>query len=154
MLGKNKNETYTDDARTKIGTVIGAGTSFDGDLASPEAVRIDGIINGNCTCEKKLILSAEGQVKGNISAQSVIISGKVDGDIVVSGKLELLSTGKIAGNITASSIVIDEGACFDGRCTMTTALSQQPLLTGSVSSDESNEKEDRNRSDEHRNKKN
>lgn len=111
-----------DDARTKIGTVIGGGTVFDGDLSSPEAVRIDGIINGNCTCEKKLILSAEGQVKGNISAQSVIISGKVDGDIVVSGKLELLSTGKIAGNITAASIVIDEGACFDGRCTMTTSM--------------------------------
>lgn len=154
MLGKSKNETYTDDARTKVGTVIGAGTSFDGDLASPEAVRIDGVINGNCTCEKKLILSAEGQVKGNISAQSVIISGKVDGDIVVSGKLELLSTGKIAGNITASSIVIDEGACFDGRCTMTTALSQQPLLTGSVSTDESNEKENKNESNDHKHKKN
>ena len=139
MLGKGKNEAYADDARTKIGTVIGSGTVFDGDLASPEAVRIDGIINGNCTCEKKLILSAEGQVKGNISAQSVIISGRVDGDIVVSGKLELLSTGKIAGNITASSIVIDEGACFDGRCTMTAALGQQPLLTGSVSSVESAE---------------
>ena len=137
MLGKSKNEAYADDARTKVGTVIGQGTVFDGDLASPEAVRIDGIINGNCTCEKKLILSAEGQVKGNISAQSVIISGRVDGDIVVSGKMELLSTGKIAGNITASSIVIDEGACFDGRCTMTAALNQQPLLTGSVSSDES-----------------
>lgn len=143
MLGKNKNDTYTDDARTKIGTVIGPGTVFDGDLSSPEAVRIDGVINGNCTCEKKLILSAEGQVKGNISAQSVIISGKVDGDIVVSGKLELLSTGKIAGNITASSIVIDEGACFDGRCTMTAALNQQPLFTGSVSSDESGKKDDK-----------
>ena len=153
-MGKSKNETYTDDARTKVGTVIGAGTSFDGDLASPEAVRIDGVINGNCTCEKKLILSAEGQVKGNISAQSVIISGKVDGDIVVSGKLELLSTGKIAGNITASSIVIDEGASFDGRCTMTTALSQQPLLTGSVSTDEPNEKENKNESNDHKHKKN
>lgn len=122
MLGKNKKDAYTDDARTKVGTLIGEGTVFDGDFASPEAIRIDGVINGNCTCEKKLILSATGQVKGNISAQSVIISGMVDGDIVVSGKLELLSTGKIAGNITASSLVIDEGACFDGRCTMTASL--------------------------------
>ena len=129
MLGKNKGETYTEEARTKIGTMIGAGTVFDGDLASPEAVRIDGVINGNCSCEKKLILSAEGQVKGNITAQSVIISGKVDGDIVVSGKLELLSTGRIAGNITASSIVIDEGANFDGRCTMTAQAARQTAGT-------------------------
>lgn len=127
MLGKSKSEIYTDDAKTKVGTLIGAGTVFDGDLSSPETVRVDGVVNGNCTCEKKLILSAEGQVRGNISAQSVIISGRVDGDIVVSGKLELLATGKIAGNITAGSIVIDEGACFDGRCTMTAALSSYPV---------------------------
>lgn len=138
MMRKSKNETYMDDTRTKIGTMIGAGSVFDGDFTSPEAVRIDGIINGNCTCEKKLILSAEGQVRGNISAQSVIISGKVDGDIVVSGKLELLSTGKIAGNITAASIVIDEGASFDGRCTMTTSVG----YTNTSASPETTDKKD------------
>lgn len=143
MLGKSKNDAYADDAKTKIGTMIGVGTVFDGDLSSPEAVRIDGIINGNCTCEKKLILSADGQVKGNISAQSVMISGKVDGDIVVSGKLELLSTGKIAGNITAASIVIDEGARFDGRCTMTASINEK---SSNFSADSSDKKEDENSS--------
>lgn len=147
MLGKSKNDAYTDDARTKIGTVIGGGTVFDGDLSSSEAVRIDGVINGNCTCEKKLILSAEGQVKGNISAQSVIISGKVDGDIVVSGKLELLSTGKIAGNITAASLVIDEGACFDGRCTMTASTGNYlPDNSSSTTSGATNKKDDKDSS--------
>lgn len=123
MLGKNKNSAYADDGREKVSTLIGKETTFDGDLTSAETVRIDGVINGNCTCEKKLILSADGQVKGNISAQSVIISGRVDGDIIVQGKLELLSTGKIAGNITAGSLVIDEGAAFDGRCTMSSPAS-------------------------------
>lgn len=146
MLGR-KNEIQTEDAKTKVGTVIGAGTVFDGDLSSPEAIRIDGVINGNCTCEKKLILSTEGQIKGNISAQSVIISGKVDGDIIVSGKLELLATGKIAGNITAGSLVIDEGACFDGRCTMTASIEAKPenissgWANGNTASDGSNNTE-------------
>ncbi len=123
MLGKNKNAAYGDDGREKVSTLIGRETTFDGDLTSAETIRIDGVINGNCTCEKKLILSVDGQVKGNISAQSVIISGRVDGDIVVQGKLELLSTGKVAGNITAGSLVIDEGAAFDGRCTMSSTTS-------------------------------
>lgn len=118
MLGIGKNSTYADDGREKVSTLIGRETTFDGDLTSAETIRIDGVVNGNCTCEKKLILSADGQVKGNISAQSVIISGKVDGDITAQGKLELLSTGKITGNIVAGSLVIDEGAAFDGRCTM------------------------------------
>lgn len=126
MFGKTKNEAYTDDARTKVGTLIGEGTVFDGDLTSPEAIRVDGVVNGNCNCKMKMILGPGGQIKGNITAQSVIISGKVDGDISVQGKLELLSTGKIAGNITASSLIIDEGAYFDGRCTMTSTLSKEP----------------------------
>lgn len=118
MFGKEKNKKYGDDSKTVVGTLIGRETVFDGDMTSGEAVRIDGVINGNCKCEKKLILSAEGKIRGNISAQSVIISGEVDGDISVQGKLELLSTGKITGDIVAGSLVIDEGASFDGRCTM------------------------------------
>lgn len=134
MLGKSKNTAYSDDSHAKVGTVIGKDTTFDGDLSSTDTIRIDGIINGNCACESKLILSPDGQVKGNISAQSVIISGQVDGDITVRGKLELLSTGKIAGNITAGSLVIDEGACFDGRCTMTASTT-----SSSYSADESDD---------------
>ena len=133
MLEKSKNTAYSDDAHAKVGTIIGKDTTFEGDLSSMEAVKIDGVINGNCTCESKLILSPDGRVKGNISAQSVIISGQVDGDITVQGKLELLSTGKIAGNITAGSLVIDEGACFDGRCTMTASTSSS---YGKVESDD------------------
>lgn len=120
MLGKNKNAAYIDDAHAKVGTLIGEGAVFNGNLSAPEAIRIDGTVNGNCNCDKCLILGPQGQINGNIFAQCVIISGTVDGDISVEGKLELLSTGKLTGNISAKSLVIDENACFDGRCTMTT----------------------------------
>lgn len=135
MLGKNKNTAYMDDAHAKVGTLIGEGAVFNGNLSAPEAIRIDGTVNGNCNCDKCLILGPQGQINGNIFAQCVIISGTVDGDISVEGKLELLSTGKLTGNISAKSLVIDENACFDGRCTMTTTAS--PVLgssAGSVSS--------------------
>ena len=75
-------------------------------------------------------MSPDGKIKGNISAQSVIISGEVDGDITVTGKLELLSSGKIAGDIVAGSLVIDEGASFDGRCTMA-SVSYSPSYSSS-----------------------
>ena len=51
MLGKNKNSAYADDGREKVSTLIGKETTFDGDLTSAETVRIDGVINGNCSCE-------------------------------------------------------------------------------------------------------
>ena len=125
MFGKGKNTDNSGADSGNVCTLIGPGTIFDGDLASSDTVRIDGVINGNCSCEKKLILSAGGQIKGNITAQSVIISGKVDGDITVKGKVELLSTGKLSGNIVAGSLVIDEGASFEGRCTMSAAASRE-----------------------------
>lgn len=118
MMGKNKNAGA--DAKAKIGTLIGKGAVFDGNLSAPETVRVDGTLNGNCNCKELLIVGVDGKINGDITTQNIIISGKVDGDIEAKGKLELLSTGKLVGNITARSLVIDEDASFDGRCTMTT----------------------------------
>lgn len=123
MMGKNKNMNSGVDSRTKIGTLIGKGAVFNGNLSAPETLRVDGEVNGNCECKELLIIGAEGCIKGDITAQSVIISGTVEGDIFAQAKLELHSTGKVTGNITARSLVIDEDAFFDGRCAMTTGAS-------------------------------
>ncbi len=133
----SKKTTHTTETRTKVGTLIGEGAIFNGDLSAPEAVRVDGTVNGNFTCEKELIIGPSGRIKGNISAQNVVISGTVDGDISVSGKLEILSTGKLTGNIAAKSLVVDEDACFDGRCTMTTSGQITSPLNNAESSEES-----------------
>lgn len=118
-MSKNRNKNAGLDARAKIGTLIGKGAVFDGNLSAPEAIRLDGTLNGNCECKDLLIVGVEGLINGDITTQNMIIAGKVEGDIVAHGKLELLSTGKLTGNITARSLVVDEDACFDGRCTMT-----------------------------------
>ena len=133
MIGKSKNTTSTVETQSKIGTILGPGAVFDGNLTVPEAIRIDGIVNGNCNCKKNLVIGQEGQVEGNITAQNVVISGKVNGDIVVEGKLELYSTGRVVGNITARSLVIDEDAYFDGRCTMTAAAKQETSVNTTAS---------------------
>ncbi len=124
MFTKNNNGSSTEDAKTKVNTLIGEGAIFDGNLTTPETIRIDGTINGNCTCEKKLILGTKGCINGNISTKDVIISGNVEGDISATGKLELLSTGRINGNIIAKALVIDENAHFDGKCTMLASVTE------------------------------
>ena len=125
MIGKNKNTMATAGTKTKVSTVLGEGTVFDGNLKTSGTVRVDGTVNGNCTSDEEMILGPEGVVKGNVSAKNIIISGRVDGDITSLGKLEILSTGKVNGNIAARSLVIDEGASFDGKCTMTSEV--QPV---------------------------
>ncbi len=134
MLGKNKTTSSSGDANIKVNTVIGEGTVFNGNFTAPETIRVDGTVNGNCSCEKKLILGAPGKIKGNITAHDLVLSGQVEGDITAAGKLELLSTGKIIGNIIARSLVIDENAHFDGRCTM--AVDAQEKKTNSPKDNE------------------
>lgn len=123
MLGKTKTTTTASaDTPGKIGTIIGPGAVFDGNLNTPETIRIDGVINGNCTCQQKLIIGPEGMVRGNITSQNLMVSGKIEGDVFVHGKLELLSTGNIHGNITTRALIVDEGGCFDGKCVMTESV--------------------------------
>ena len=147
MLGKRNTASANNEAPSKVGTILGVGAVFDGDLFAPETIRVDGTINGNCNCNQNFILGTEGVIKGNISAQNVTISGKVDGDINARGKLELFSTGKIRGNITARSLVIDEDAYFDGKCVMTSQQQDTPARSAaktqmeSISSPEDREKE-------------
>lgn len=126
MMGKTKTINSVDTSRAKVGTLIGQGAVFEGNITVPETARIDGTINGDCHCEENLILGPQGQIIGDITAQNMIISGTIQGDVSVSGKLEILSTGKLTGNITAKSLVIDEEAYFDGRCTMTTTPANEP----------------------------
>lgn len=134
MLGKTKSAAPVAETQGKIGTIIGPGAVFDGNITAPETVRVDGTVNGNCSCQGNLIVGTEGDIEGNIAAQNVIISGKVTGDIISQGKLELFSTGKVTGNITARSLVIDENAYFDGRCTMAVAMAKttEPAETSSA----------------------
>ena len=104
-----------------VSTLIGEDVVFEGNVSAPESIRVDGTLNGNCECKEQLIVGSSGSIKGDVNARSVRISGKVEGNVYADGQIELLSTGVIEGNISAKSIVIDEGACFDGRCTMTNA---------------------------------
>lgn len=117
MKGKKSMNT----TRTRVGTLIGEGAVFDGDLSAPETIRIDGTVNGNCKCNGDVVLGEKGQVQGNISAENVVVSGTIEGDVTASGKMEILSTGKLTGNITAKSLVVDENGSFDGRCIMATS---------------------------------
>lgn len=121
IMGKNKPASSADIARAKVGTIIGPGVVFDGNITAPETIRIDGTVEGDCNCDENVILGAAGTIKGNIFAQNIIISGTVEGDVTASCKMEILSTGRLTGNITSRSLVIDEDAYFDGRCTMTTS---------------------------------
>lgn len=42
MFGKSKEASYGTETKAKIGTIIGEGAVFDGNLSAPDSMRIDG----------------------------------------------------------------------------------------------------------------
>lgn len=99
-------------------TLVGVDTELNGNIVSKGTVRIDGKVTGSITVKGNVFVGSNAIVKGNIDANEVTLSGTVEGDIIATGLLRLLSSAKLTGNIQVQSFVTDEGAVFQGKCSM------------------------------------
>ncbi len=113
MLDKKKSLD-----ENKVVTIIGPGTTINGDVESKGTIRIEGTVNGRVDCEDTIVVHESGHVKADLIAGQVIISGTVEGNTFAHERLEVTNQGKIIGNITAPRISIAEGVVFEGQCTM------------------------------------
>jgi cytoskeletal protein CcmA (bactofilin family) len=108
--------------------LIAAGTVIEGKLRTPGSIRIDGKIVGEVNATQNIAIGSTGDVDGNITAKSITIGGKIKGVVVAQEKLVFESKAIIKGDIRAAKLVIDEGAMFDGKCTMSEAKSMPNLV--------------------------
>lgn len=103
---------------SKVNSVIGKGTEFEGTIRTKETVRIEGIVKGEVYSEGTLIVGNGGLVDGKIDAANILIGGEVRGDLFASNKVEANASGRIFGNIHTKSLIVDENAVFQGTCEM------------------------------------
>lgn len=99
-------------------TLISAGTTLVGDVASENDLRIDGTVKGNVICSAKVIIGTSGFVEGNVTGVQADVSGKVTGNIEVKELLQLREESNVEGNIMASKLQIEPSAIFNGCCQM------------------------------------
>src|SRR5690606_8591437 len=99
----------------QIRTLISEGCKFEGNLFSPSSTRIDGVIDGDLTGEKSIIVGEKGVIKGRIKSPEVVVYGNVDGDISTEN-LTIKQNGTVNGNIDLSYITIERGGKFNGNC--------------------------------------
>jgi cytoskeletal protein CcmA (bactofilin family) len=104
--------------RGELNTIIGKGTVVEGNMRVRSSLRIDGKIVGDVRTTDTVIVGKEGEVEGHVHAKHVLMAGKVKGNVNASGKMFLESTASIFGDIKASQLVVDEGALFNGKCSM------------------------------------
>jgi cytoskeletal protein CcmA (bactofilin family) len=110
FLKSNKKET-------KIETIIGSNTDFEGNIRTQQGLRIEGKIKGEIWADA-VVLGEAGVILGDITARKVTVAGKVKGNISASESLELYTKGQILGDIKTSKLLVADGACFEGNCQM------------------------------------
>ena len=103
----------------RLSGYVGNGTVLTGETAFQAMLRIDGHLTGRVTSENgTLIIGATGRVDANIMVAAAMINGTVNGDIVAMDKIELGRTARVVGNIQTPKLIIEDGATFEGGCTM------------------------------------
>lgn len=110
--------------------ILDRGSEFDGKLTFEGTVRIDGKFKGEIVSEAKLVVGESGRIDANITIDSITISGHVTGDIKAKGKVEIHAPAVVRGNIEAAALVIEEGAIFEGSCSMEKMSANRKINTG------------------------
>jgi cytoskeletal protein CcmA (bactofilin family) len=103
---------------TEKTTILKEDTSFEGKLSFEGAVIINGKFSGEILSSGDLIIGKTGNVEGKIEIGSVVIHGEVSGDIKARQKIVINAPASVQGDIVAPSLMIEEGAVFEGNCSM------------------------------------
>lgn len=94
------------------------GSKIVGKIFADSDFRIDGEVEGDISCNGKLIIGQNGKLNGTIVCVNAEIVGIVNGNITVSESLTLRSTAQIKGEVKTKVLVVEPNAVFNGTCSM------------------------------------
>ena len=94
------------------------GTAFKGEVTFEETLRIDGKFEGAIRSGKNLIIGESADVDAEIEVEALYIGGRLKGSAKTSGRIELSSEARVEADLTTAILVVEEGAVFEGQCSM------------------------------------
>ena len=104
--------------------VIAKNTTIVGDIKSDGDFRIDGALNGTLTTNGRVIIGAEGSIKGKVEATNADIEGTFSGNLLVSNTLTIKATANISGEVIIGKLSVEPGASFNATCAMKGAIKE------------------------------
>ena len=112
MFGKSNKPSPID-------SLIGTGTTIEGNITFTGGLRIDGHVKGNVKAAANkpgtLVVSEMAKVEGEIEVAHVVINGTVAGPVRATEYVELLPKARVTGNVSYKSIEIHVGAIVMGQ---------------------------------------
>jgi len=109
-------------------TVVGTGIVLSGKIEAKNNIQINGSFTGEVTAEGDVIIGAEGEVNGPISAKNITVAGTVNGDINVVNELDILASGKVFGDISSKILNVKPGGILNGNSIMHAQLEEQKIV--------------------------
>ncbi|HEX8963275.1 MAG TPA: polymer-forming cytoskeletal protein [Rhodocyclaceae bacterium] len=105
--------------QNRIDSLIGAGTTINGDISFVGGLRIDGEVKGNLRAAEgqsgTLVLSEHARVEGEIHVSHLVVNGTVLGPVRATEFLELQPHARVTGDVEYNNIEMHLGAVVQGR---------------------------------------
>ncbi len=98
--------------------IISKNTNIIGEIVSKGDFRIDGTVDGTIKTSGRVIIGAQGIVKGTIQCANADIEGTFTGKLIATELLFLKSTAKIEGEVLINKLSVEPKAMFNATCTM------------------------------------
>lgn len=105
--------------QSRIDSLIGAGTTIEGNICFTGGLRVDGQVRGNVvSADDKpgtLVLSDQARIEGEIRVAHAVINGTVIGAVNVLEYVELQGKANVTGDVQYRTLEIQLGAVVQGR---------------------------------------
>lgn len=124
MFREKGSEAYSEVPTLRSGaedrntTILREDASFEGKLVFDGNVLVNGKFVGEIHSAGELTIGNGGYVEGSVEIGAIHIFGEVKGNIKAKQKIVINAPAVVKGDITAPSLVIEEGAVFEGNCSM------------------------------------
>ena len=103
----------------RLSGFVGHGTTLTGETHFQAMLRVDGHLQGSVSSDSgTLLVGTNGQVDANVAVATAVVNGQVNGDIVATEKIQLGRTARVIGNIQTPRLILEDGALFEGSCSM------------------------------------
>ena len=105
--------------QTRIDSLIGDGTTVEGNVIFNGGLRIDGRVKGNVLAGEEqpstLVLSERARVEGEIRVSHAVVNGTVVGPVHATEYVELQPKCNVTGDVHYRTLEIQLGAVVQGR---------------------------------------
>ena len=116
----------TDGAKGDLNGFLDAGSHINGELHFEDTFRIDGKLTGKVNSKGDLVVGEHGQAEGEIEVGRIFVTGRVKGTVKATGRVEVAAGGRLMADIETPALVVEDGAFFEGRCSMVRGKGTQP----------------------------